>query len=66
MSIERPIGPGAEPPPLPPSAGTQSAGDQPATAVRLQILSTEHWSLLASRALAWNESFTQPACSSPP
>ena len=47
MSIERPIGPGAEPPPLPPSAGTQSAGDQPATAVRLQILSTEHWSLLA-------------------
>jgi hypothetical protein len=27
--------------------------------VRLQILSTEHWSLLASRALAWNESFTR-------
>jgi hypothetical protein len=59
MSIERPIGQGAEPPPLPPSAGAQSAGDQPATAVRLQILSTEHWSLLASRALAWNESFTR-------
>jgi hypothetical protein len=27
--------------------------------MRLQILSTEHWSLLASRALAWNESFTR-------
>jgi hypothetical protein len=27
--------------------------------VRLQILSTEHWSLLASRSLAWNESFTR-------
>jgi len=24
-------------------------------AMRLQILSTEHWSLLASRSLAWNE-----------
>jgi hypothetical protein len=29
------------------------------TAMRLQILSTEHWSLLASRGLAWNESFTR-------
>jgi hypothetical protein len=27
--------------------------------IRLQILSTEHWSLLASRSLAWNESFTR-------
>jgi hypothetical protein len=27
--------------------------------VRLQIMSTEHWSLLASRGLAWNESFTR-------
>jgi hypothetical protein len=27
--------------------------------MRLQILSTEHWSLLASRNLAWNESFTR-------
>jgi hypothetical protein len=26
--------------------------------MRLQILSTEHWSLLASRALAWNEAFS--------
>jgi len=28
-------------------------------ATRLQILSTEHWSLLASRSLAWNESFSR-------
>lgn len=28
-------------------------------AVRLQILSTEHWSLLSSRSLAWNESFAR-------
>jgi hypothetical protein len=27
--------------------------------VRLQILSTEHWSLLASRNLAWNEAFSR-------
>jgi hypothetical protein len=29
------------------------------TQLKLQILSTEHWSLLASRGLAWNESFTR-------
>ncbi|HEY6058541.1 MAG TPA: hypothetical protein VIV06_10940, partial [Candidatus Limnocylindrales bacterium] len=29
------------------------------TALRLQILSSEHWSLLATRSLAWNESFTR-------
>jgi hypothetical protein len=28
-------------------------------AMRLQILSTEHWSLLASRNLAWSESFSR-------
>jgi len=28
-------------------------------ATRLQILATEHWSLLASRSLAWNESFSR-------
>jgi hypothetical protein len=27
--------------------------------LRLQILSTEHWSLLASRSLAWNEAFSR-------
>jgi small basic protein len=29
--------------------------------MRLQILSTEHWSLLASRTLAWNETFSRAA-----
>ena len=28
-------------------------------ALQLQVLSTEHWSLLASRSLAWNESFAR-------
>ena len=28
-------------------------------ALRLQILSTEHWSLLATRSLAWNEAFSR-------
>jgi hypothetical protein len=28
-------------------------------AVRAQILATEHWSLLATRGLAWNESFSR-------
>jgi hypothetical protein len=31
------------------------------TALRMQILTTEHWSLLASRGLAWNESFSRAA-----
>jgi hypothetical protein len=49
----------------PPMAGdgsvgtsTPSGGPTPVQ-IRLQILSTEHWSLLASRSLAWNESFTR-------
>jgi hypothetical protein len=54
--FERPTGPGAEPPPTPPAG----AGPAEVTAaMRLQILSTEHWSLLASRSLAWNESFSR-------
>ncbi len=56
MSFERPVGPGAEPPPVPPT-GVPESGITPA--MRLQILSTEHWSLLASRSLAWNESFSR-------
>ena len=35
----------------------QPAGVSPS--LRLQILATEHWSLLASRSLAWNESFSR-------
>lgn len=49
---------GAEPAPNPgPADATGAAGVPPS--VRLQILSTEHWSLLASRSLAWNESFSR-------
>ena len=60
MSFERPFGPGAEPAPTPGPAGaevTPEGGVSPA--LRLQIMSTEHWSLLASRSLAWNESFSR-------
>jgi len=47
----------AEPAPITaPQTGT--AGPTPVQ-MRLQILSTEHWSLLASRSLAWNESFSR-------
>jgi hypothetical protein len=40
------------------SSDTGDSGGTP-DSMRLQILSTEHWSLLASRALAWNESFSR-------
>jgi hypothetical protein len=33
-------------------------GDLP-PALRLQILTTEHWSLLSTRALSWNEAFSR-------
>jgi hypothetical protein len=38
------------------ASGTSGGGalDDPRA---LQILSTEHWSLLATRSLSWNESF---------
>jgi hypothetical protein len=56
MMFERNPGPPAEPAPAPaPSAG----GEPTPVQIRLQILSTEHWSLLASRSLAWNESFSR-------
>ena len=35
--------------------------EEPTLSHRLQILSTEHWSLLASRSLAWSESFNRAA-----
>lgn len=57
MSLERMPGPmGAEP--APPAIGEASAGGSP-VALRLQVLATEHWGLLATRSLAWNESFTR-------
>jgi hypothetical protein len=36
-----------------------TAGDAAARALRVQMLATEHWSLLATRSLSWNESFAR-------
>jgi hypothetical protein len=47
MSFERPV--------------TAAATEGTTPALRLQILATEHWSLLASRSLAWNETFSRVA-----
>jgi len=44
--------------PAPPSIGDACDGGSP-VALRLQVLATEHWGLLATRSLAWNESFTR-------
>ena len=43
------------------ASGTEQQA-QPGTtpaALRVQILSTEHWSLLATRSQTWNESFAR-------
>ena len=46
-----------------PSSGEVSSGTSPVTSLddprALQILSTEHWSLLTARSLAYNEAFTR-------
>ncbi len=48
---------GSVPPPPSPAGGQTGTGlDDPRA---LQILSTEHWSLLATRSLIWNESFAR-------
>jgi hypothetical protein len=56
VPIERPIAarPADEPRPDPPGASTGL--DDPRA---LQILTTEHWSLIASRSLSYNEAFTR-------
>jgi hypothetical protein len=61
MTFERNPAPPAEPGPAPVGGSGSGAADGGPTPVqiRLQILSTEHWSLLASRSLAWNESFSR-------
>jgi hypothetical protein len=57
MSLERmPLPPGSEP--APPALADADGGGSTA-AMRLQVLATEHWGLLATRSLAWNESFTR-------
>jgi hypothetical protein len=63
MTFERSVpgtGIGPEPvaPPAPVTEPDGGGGEVPVQ-VRLQILSTEHWSLLATRSLAWNESFSR-------
>ena len=58
MSFERGTGIGDEPAPAPRMSGVPTT-EPISPAMRLQILSTEHWSLLASRSLAWNESFSR-------
>jgi hypothetical protein len=57
MTFERSVAPPAEPGPTPVS-GDRQAEPTPVQ-LRLQILSTEHWSLLASRSLAWSEAFSR-------
>src|SRR5256714_14937411 len=61
MSFERVAvgtGLGAEPARTP-GMGDVTPAEGASAAMRLQILSTEHWSLLASRSLAWNEAFSR-------
>ena len=54
---ERPPAPNRAPGPEPgPGHSSNAALDDPRA---LQILSTEHWSLLAGRSLAYNEAFTR-------
>ena len=65
MTFERTPGLGPEPVPNPPPTDDGATAAEPAPRgptplqLRLQILTTEHWSLLASRGLAWNESFSR-------
>jgi hypothetical protein len=57
MTFERTAAPvSAEPGPITSAQGPHDREPIP-MALRLQILSTEHWSLLASRSLAWSEVF---------
>ena len=59
MSFERPLagaGVGSEAIPV---AREVEGGGSVSPSMRLQILSTEHWSLLASRSLAWGEMFSR-------
>jgi hypothetical protein len=47
------------PPGRPPTHATPGASDDAARALRAQLLAAEHWSLLATRNLSWNESFSR-------
>jgi hypothetical protein len=54
--IERPT---AGIPEATPAAATPSSGDEADAARRAQFLTTEHWSLLATRSMSWNEAFSR-------
>jgi hypothetical protein len=58
VTFERNAGAASEAPAIPLHEGASPTGPTPVQ-LRLQILSTEHWSLLASRSLAWNEMFSR-------
>jgi hypothetical protein len=50
----------AEAPPMAARPGSATPGEGPLSDPRaLQILNTEHWSLLATRSLAYNEAFSR-------
>lgn len=55
--IEAPLRDAAEAHPVPEATG--GGGDALSDPRALQILSTEHWSLLATRSLAYNEAFSR-------
>jgi len=46
--------PARTPPPLPPSGGPENQAS-----LRAQILGVEHWSLLATRSIIWQEIFSR-------
>ena len=57
MSFDRMPGPsGSEPAPL---AATGGGSDASRQALRMQVLATEHWGLLATRSMVWNEMFAR-------
>lgn len=62
MSFERmgsmPMPEAAPQPATGPTAGSGDGHEVP-QALRLQILATEHWSLLATRSMAWSEMFAR-------
>ncbi len=58
MVVERVGGGSSGVPPVSGSAGDGADAELP-PAARLQILTTEHWSLLATRGMTWNEAFSR-------
>jgi hypothetical protein len=49
----------AHPPGRPPTNPATTPDGDAARALRAQLLASEHWSLLATRNLSWNESFSR-------